>query len=197
MGKTFADLRNGIRNAIRVEVATIPDFEEGAIMLCFVVKSKSANIVLGCPCDDGELNADVIYAYSARPNSPKTRKNGFRGMTDGEVACLGYAALKNEGCCYAVRNNLGHRSSDMPDEAVTWGRVNDRGTVCFDVIYNGPTPIGYPNKYLFLRIYITVSGASGEEDERCALAAAPVIKEWAAEMSKGLLAAAYSVIEPE
>ncbi len=188
MGKyrNFSVLRNNLRDAIRAEIATIDDFKEGAIMLSFVVKSDIANEFLDYPCGyKSEDNVDVDFVYSARPNSPKTRHNGFRGMTDGEVACRGYAALKIEGCCYAVRNGFGRRSCDMPDEAITWGRENDRGAVCFDINLENP---GYfmdgngddhEHDPLILRIYIAVSGASGAEDERCAMAAAPVLEAWA------------------
>ena len=182
MGNTFFDLRDGIRDAIRAEVATIPDFDCGAIVLSFVVKSELANRLLGNPCDKDEENTDVDFAYSAKPNRPKTRPNGFRGMTDGEVACRGYAALKIEGCCYAVRNGLGRRSSDMPDDAVTWGRANDRGAVCFD-IEGKLCPLRCANEFLLMRIYVAVSGVDSMEDERCALAAAPVIKKWATDVN--------------
>lgn len=186
MSKTFLELANNLRNTIRARAATIPDFETGAIMLSFVVKSDDGNQFLGGFCEEGDSNVDVDLIYSVRPNSPKTRPNGFRGMTDGEVACRGYAALKIEGCAYAVRNNLGRRSCDMPDEAISWGRENDRGAVCFDImrcleIYNSSysTLLETHDPDLFLRVYIAVSGASGKEDEWCALAAADALKEWA------------------
>lgn len=164
-----------LRDAIRAEAAKITDFEEGAMVLSFVVKSEDANEFLGGFSDPEDSNVDIDFTYGIRRRSPKTRKNGFRGRTDGEVACRGYAILKIEGCAYAVRNNLGRRSCDMPDEAVAWGRENDRGAVCFDIMYDDAD--GEDN--LFLRLYVAVSGASGEEDERCAMAAHRVLSIFA------------------
>ena len=94
MGRTFMGRVRDIRDTIRAEVSTIPDFKEGAIMLSFVVKSDIANKFLGYPCDENDSNVDVDFVYGVVPDSPKTRASGFRGMTDGEVACRGYAALK-------------------------------------------------------------------------------------------------------
>lgn len=190
----FLELAKNLRNAIRGEAATIPDFKTGAIVLSFVVKSDGGNQFLGGFCDEGDSNVDVDLTYSIRPGSPKTRPNGFRGNTEGEVACRGYAALKIEGCAYAVRNNLGRRSCDMPDEAISWGRENDRGAVCFDIMRQKPLR----GCELFLRLYVAVSGASGKEDERCALAAGNVLKEWAkAANDPDPDSWVYWVIEPE
>lgn len=190
MGKTFFELANNLRNAIRTRATTIPDFKTGAIMLSFVVKSDDGNQFLGGFCGEDDSNVDVDLVYSIRPNSAKTRPNGFRGMTDGEVACRGYAALKIEGCAYAVRNNLGRRSCDMPDEAISYGRENDRGAVCFDIVRQD-----FNNREPFLRLYVAVSGASGKEDEWCAMAAGDVLKDWANTATDHYWK--YDLIEPE
>ena len=172
MNKVFVELRNSMRDAIRAEAAKILDFDCGAIILSFIGKCELANEFLDDPCKGGD-GRDNDFAYKVRPDRPMTRPNGFRGVFDGERACRGCATLKLESCSYAVGEKLGRRSCDTPDSSIALGRLNERGAVCFDVNMEDGTP--------FFRSYISVDGASSEENERCALAAASVLRKWVAE----------------
>ena len=178
MDKSFKELRDRMLRAVRAEVAKIKGFTNGAIKFQFVVKSRESYDFLGYPSYEYELDVDVASVYSVKPNFPKTLylENGD------EVSCAGFAALKIEGCCHAVHYGTGRRSSDMPEEAVAPGRVREKGAVCFDIMCQKPP---YLYEFLFLRVYVAVSGATGVEDERCALAAGPAIKEWAEGYSLG------------
>ena len=172
---TFQKLVAQIVGAVRAEAAKILDFDNGAIRLLFVPKCPEAAEFLGwAGFSHAEIDVDVGFAI--KDGASHTRPAGWRGDKD-ECDCYGYAALKIEGCAYAVRHNLGRRSRDMPDDAITWGRENDPGAVCYDVVVD-QNPDDFLLDPLYLRIYVAVSGADSDEDERCAMAAHSVISDW-------------------
>lgn len=186
---TFQEANEVIISAIRFAASSIRDFEEGTIALRYAAKDPVTAAWIGShsTTDDqphyGTLvnndtvtdpNVDVDLVYSVVPGNPKTRAAGWRGDPNNpEVACAGYAALKLEGCAYAVIHDYGYCSDDMPEEFVTDGRVNSRGAVCFDIfpyqIDNGIIPDEKADiEPPCLRLYVAVSGATGEEDKYCA-----------------------------
>jgi hypothetical protein len=171
-------LAREIVRAVRAEAAKIPDFDNGAIRLLFAPKCAEAEHWLG---DNGvdETVCETDFGYVIKKGFGHTRPNGWRGEDDGECDCYGYAALKIAGCAYAIKHGLGHRSSDMPAEAVTWGRENDPGCVGYCVEISSERTYGGGGQFKpYLRVYVSVSGATSEEDERCALAAGVVIERW-------------------
>lgn len=173
MKKTIQSLVKEITNAVQEEAKKVPGFDNGAIRILFSPKCSAANSFLG----EFTPKCELDFGYPIKPGGSHTRP---ADENQDECDCYGYAALKIGGCVYALKNNLGRRSSDMPNEAETWGRTNDRGCIVYDIYYTsrfGPAdddPI--PDHYL--RLYVAVSGASGEEDERCALAAGNILQEW-------------------
>jgi hypothetical protein len=68
----------------------------------------------------------------------------------------------------------------MPLDAITWGRERDAGCVVFTVdhvfVYGYTENVGLET---YMRVYVAVSGASSEEDERCAVAGGEFIRQWA------------------
>ncbi|MCL2085749.1 hypothetical protein FWH09_02340 [Candidatus Saccharibacteria bacterium] len=180
MGKTFQELAKEIKEAIQAEIAKISDFNNGAIVMRFVPFNASAQKFLGGFDEDAEIE----LSYHIKPvgfgqkETSYTRPAGWRGK-DFEVNCRDYADLKIGACAYALHNNLGRRASDMPEDAETYGRVASTGCVVYDV--ERVETLGYsetPELVPFFRIYVAVSGATGEEDEICALAAGKVLKNW-------------------
>lgn len=172
---TVQNLARNIVNAVQAEVAKIPDFENGAIRLLFVPKCSEAVKYL---CGFGK-DCEPDLVFPAKEGGKHVRPAGFRGSNEPECDCYGYTAIKIGGCAYAVKHDLGRRSSDMPEDAITWGRVNDKGCVAYDVSYANRLGISDnpPYKHYF-RLYVAVSGAEGEEDEQCALAASNVLQKW-------------------
>jgi hypothetical protein len=178
MEKTLQELVQEIVQAVRLEVAKVPNFDNGAIRILLVPKCADTEHWLG---DHGvdETICEHDFGYVIKKGASHTRPNGWRGEDDGECDCYGYAALKTAGCSYAIKHGLGYRSSDCPNEAVTWGRENDAGCVGYDVsrVYTH----GHAEHVCcepYLRVYISVSGASSDEDELCALAGGVAIEQW-------------------
>lgn len=187
---TFQEFNDTVIAAIRYAASQILEFKEGAIALRYVAKDPVTATWIGSsrseaneqPCygtlvnndTATDPNVDVDLVYSVVPGNPKTRAAGWRGDPNSpEVACAGYAMLKLEGCAYAVVHGYGYCSDDMPEEFVTDGRVNGRGAVCFDIFpYQIDGGIIPDEKATLeppcLRLYVAVSGATGEEDKYCA-----------------------------
>lgn len=173
---TVQSLASKIVDAIQEEIAKIPEFDNGAIRLLFVPKcNEAANKIGGFG-----LHCELGLSFPVKKGSSHTRPAGWRGdSSESECDCNGYAALKIGGCAYAIKNGFGYRSRDMPTSAVTWGRENDPGCVAYDICYISRFGVADSSKpSIYVRIYISVSGATGEEDERCALAAGVIIRQW-------------------
>ncbi|MDR1197141.1 MAG: hypothetical protein LBL08_02620 [Candidatus Nomurabacteria bacterium] len=160
-------LVEGIVGAIRGEANKIPDFEYGAIAIRLIAKDYAANKLLGGIFV--ELDADRDHLFGIKPGAPKTRPAGWRGRKE-EAACGGYVYLKLEGCARAVILGYGRRSSDLPDELVTIGRVNTPGAACYDIQKH--------KLHGQIRIYLGVSGADPLEDEKCVMAGGEYIEKW-------------------
>ncbi len=155
-----------LKTAIQQAVVKIPDFKEGAIQFLFVPKCKASDrmmfgIGLGC---------ERKFIFAARQGFSHTRPAGYRGTNKDECDCSGDAAAKIQGAAYAYKNDYGYRSSDMPASCIIPGRDNSPGAVCY-AIFDG-------DNREYMRLYIGVSGAYGEENETCATAAAPIIRAW-------------------
>jgi|GEM_PF-1836218 len=175
----FSNLIKDIVDAVQAEIEKIPDFNSGAIRLQFAPKCDEAaeNITgFGLLCELG-------LSFPVKVGASYTRPAGWRGnSSEPECDCNGYAALKIGGCTYAIKNGFGYRSRNMPTCAVTWGRENDPGCVAYDIcaiprMGNSSNSAVY-KPLTYVRIYISVSGATGEEDEQCALASGNVIQKW-------------------
>lgn len=169
---------------IRTAVAQIPDFREGAIAVRFVVKSEAAAAWLLGDADvttPPRADTDLDFVFSVVPGGAKTRQAGWRDC-DEEIACAGYVMLKLEGCARAMLRCAGRSSKSLPDLLVIEGSSNAPGAVCFDVERFAVDSDGNidPNQFgrLLLRIYVGVSGATGAEDEHCALAAQAAIENF-------------------
>lgn len=173
---TIQELTRSIVDAIQAEAVKVPDFDNGAIRLLFVPKCETAVDFLGNFGPDCEID----LGFPIKKGASHTRPAKWRGDVDRkECDCYGYAALKIEGCAYALRNNLGRHSCDMPEEAETWGRASDKGCVVYDIsIVKGFWFTYNPSLKHYFRLYVAVSGALGDEDERCALAAGDVLQQW-------------------
>lgn len=171
---TIQGLVSNIANAVQSEAAKIPGLENGAIRILFVAKCKAAVNYLGFG-----PQCEIDFGYPIKEGASHTIP---AKKDQAECDCYGYAALKIGGCSYAVRNNLGRRSCDMPVSAETYGRTNDRGCVVYDVLITEVSGIADKQKpKLYFRIYIAVSGATSEEDEQCALAAGDILRSWCKE----------------
>lgn len=189
----FQEFNEILVRTLRHATDQIDSFAEGAIAIRYVAKSPAIagwlgghNVGgIGVPSgieNDPDVDLDLIY--SVVPGGRKTRAAGWRGDPSRyEVACAGYAALKLEGCAYAVVHGYGHYSDDMPAEFNTDGRVNGRGSVCFD-IYPPEDEYGIisddqlaEGEHPWLRIYIAVSGATGPEDKWCAYQAISALQQ--------------------
>jgi hypothetical protein len=178
MKHTIQTLARRIVNAVQAEAGKIPDLDNGAIRLLFVPKCGTADGYFG----HFGLDCELGLVFPIKEGASHTRPAKWRGKEDRkECNCSGYAELKIQGCAYAHNHDLGQRSCDMPEEAVTWGRTNDRGCVVYDVyttdteslsVADNPTPM-----HAF-RVYVAVSGATGDEDEQCALAAGYALQWW-------------------
>lgn len=196
---TIQELVRRIISEIQAEAAKIPDFDDGAIRLLFVPKCNVAVDYLGGFGTDCEID----FGFPIKEGANHTRPAKWRGDEDREeCGCYGYAALKIEGCAYALRNNLGRRSCDMPEENETWGRANDRGCVVYEIFITerfGIADASPPKPYF--RLYVAVSGATGDEDERCALTAGNILQQWCdTELNDdgfGHFAKYLSLIKPE
>lgn len=173
---TAQELIRNIVNAVQLEATKIPDFDNGAIRLLLVPQCGLAVDYIG----GFGIDCEVDLGFPIKKGGNRTRPAKWRGDEDRkECGCYGYAALKIEGCAYALRNHLGRRSSDMPESAETWGRTNSRGCVVYDIFITerfGITDSSKPKPYF--RLYVAVSGATGEEDEQCALAASGILQQW-------------------
>lgn len=169
---TIQELAEKMRVAIQAEATKIPDFDYGAIRLLFVPKCEKANEFIG----GFGIGCEVDLGYSIKEGGEKTRpaKDDQK-----ECACYGYAALKIEGCSHALRNGYGQRSSDMPEEFETWGRTNDGGCVVYEIFITERFGIcDNSPPALYFRLYVSVSGATSSEDERCALVAGDILQQW-------------------
>lgn len=169
---TIQKLVEGIVSAVQSEAAKIPGFDNGAIRLLFVPKCPAGERFLGGFGPNCEIDFGFPIKEGASHIRPATED-------DKECDCYGYAALKIEGCAYALRNDLGRRSCDMPESAETWGRASDQGCVVYDIFITevfGIADSSKPKPYF--RLYVAVSGATGKEDEQCALAARDILQQW-------------------
>jgi len=173
-----------LRDAIWAEVAKIPDFENGAIRLLFVPKSNKASGFFGAL----GTGCEIDLVHPVKEGGSHTRPAGFRGDKDSpETDCSSYAACKIACCAYALKHNLGRRSSDAPNthgynpETGRFdGRSNAPGCVVYDIFFvNRFSPVDNPNKpNHYFRLYVSVSGVTGAEDEQCALAAGAALNDW-------------------
>ena len=158
------DLRDVVETTIftiRHAADQIRQFDHGAIALRFVPKCDSAYDWLGCYRDKKDGDTDVDFVYSVKPGESKTRPAGWRGNPNNlGVACAGYAMQKIEGCARALVNGYGRCSDDLPDELAIPGTCNSRGGLCYDILS--------PSGGLWMRVYVAVSGATGDEDKWCA-----------------------------
>ncbi|MCL2869725.1 hypothetical protein FWF48_02865 [Candidatus Saccharibacteria bacterium] len=179
--KSFRDLDAEILHAVRDEAAKIPDFECGAVRRLYVPKCvKTLDWLLGLACDV-DLDSPI------REGGSVIRPVNWRGSDVSAGDCYGWAALKIMGCAEAIRQGLGYRSCGLPQSFVdeSWGLTNDQGCVAYDIHreFEAGTMSTIGNQ-LFVRIFISVSGATSAEDERCALAGGEVIRKWCAEDSR-------------
>ncbi len=163
----FILLVRRLKNAVQREVARIPDFKHGAIQFLFVPKSKKADRMMFAIGRDCERK----FIFPSRDGYGHTRPAGFRGSDEAECDCSGYASLKIQGAAFALKHGCGSKSQDMPNTEVTWGRECDPGAICYQVF----TRKGKD----YMRLYCAVSGASSQEDQKCAEAAGPVLSRWA------------------
>lgn len=181
---TFQEFNETLIQTIRYATSQIDSFDEGAIAVRYIAKSPSIagwlgehNVgAIGKPGGvEQDPNVDLDLVYSVIPGGPKTRTPGWRGDPNHrEIACAGYAALKLEGCAYAVVHGYGRCSDDMPAKFNTDGRINSRGSICFD-LYPPEDENGIitndqlaEDEHPWLRLYVAVSGATGPEDKWCA-----------------------------
>lgn len=193
MQHTFHEFNEMLVHTIRYATSQIDSFDEGTIAVRYVAKSPSIAGWLGghnvgaigkSGGIESDPNVDLDLVYPVVPGGRKTRAPGWRNDPNRcEVACAGYAALKLEGCAYAVVHGYGRCSDDMPAECETDGRVNGRGAICFD-LYPPEDEKGIiaddqlaEGEQPWLRIYIAVSGATGPEDKWCAYQAINALQQ--------------------
>lgn len=181
--QSLRELLKGMVEVIQAKAATVPDFNNGAIRILMVPKNPFAEEWLGgfslpgSPCE-------IDFGYVIKKGGSHVRPAGWRGNPEkGEVDTYGYAALKVEAAAYVVKNGLGYRSADLPADAVIPGRKASQGCVVFEV---SSKLSGYSTG-LVLRVYVAVSGGTGEEDELCAMAVESVLDGWCDRSSKGLV----------
>ena len=162
----FIKLIHDLKKAVQTAIAKIPDFKHGAVQFLFVPNCEKANrMMFGIGMD-----CERKFIFPARPGYGHTRPAGYRGNREKECDCSGYAALKIQGAAFAYKNHMGNRSQDMSTTYLTWGRENDPGAVCYALFDYKSKP--------FMRLYVGVSGADGNEDQECAANARPVIVKW-------------------
>lgn len=181
----FNILIEDIVAAVQADIATVPDWECGAIHLLIVPKCDEARRFIGGPAG----NPEIEFTFPAKPGFSHTRPAGWRGDPD-ECDCAGYAKLKTQGTAYAFKHGYGYRSRDMPDSAVTWGRENDAGGIVFVIKHQvGETAlmgqvVRVPPKTTdFMRIYVSSSGADSLEDESASMSAKAPLDAWCSKYS--------------
>lgn len=163
-------LHREIVQRVRAAARQISDFEEGAIAVRFVAKCYEAVEWLGkIEAAAGDTDVDVDFIHSIIPGKSKTRSAGWRGDPTREaVACAGFVMLKLEACAKAVIGGYGYSSDSLPSSEVVEGQYAGPGAMCFDIMpFDGRTG-EVLSKDPWLRIYVGVSGATGEEDKWCA-----------------------------
>lgn len=172
---TFPQLAKQMKAAIRAEAQKNVRFKYGAMRFLFCPKSEDARKYLGGFDEDF---VDIDVAAHIESGKSMTLPAGYWIDGAGEVDCYGYAGMKIQGCAYAVNNGFGRRSSDCPEGAVIPGRCKSRGAVVFDL----QEMVGYgydTNTTTWLRVYVAVSGGTGEMDARCALTVQPILETFA------------------
>jgi hypothetical protein len=173
---TYVDLISGIKNAVQAEVAKINahnDFENGAIRVLIVPKCPGANEWFG-----GLDGCEYDFVFHATPGGSHTRPAGWRDTNEDELDCSGSSALQIQGAAYALKHEFGDTSSSMPESAITRGRSRDTGCVVTSVgryIYTDNIIRGIE---IFMRVYVSVSGGTGTENEHCACAGINYIYQW-------------------
>ncbi|MFV0484772.1 MAG: hypothetical protein ACK5MU_00870 [Candidatus Saccharimonadales bacterium] len=182
----FKKIMHQIVERVQVEAAKIPDFDAGTIRLTFNPLCEEAGKWLG-DWDFGGSKCEPEFVFPIHDGGSHTRKAGWRGENCGIVNTYGYSALKVAAASYARAHEQGNCSEDAklepwPDD---WcdeehGYAPSTGCVCYEIdhaVWHTATPDGYDLKP-FMRIHVSVSGATGEEDKRCAMAAFPAINGW-------------------
>lgn len=159
----FIKLVQDLKKAVQAEVAKIADFNHGAIQFLFVPNCEKADRMMFGIGQDCERK----FIFPARPGYGHTRPAGYRGNREKECDCSGYAALKIQGAAFAYKNKLGNLSQDMSSTYLTWGRENDPGAIVYGVFDDKSKP--------YMRVYVGVSGADSDEDQKCAAAARPIV----------------------
>jgi len=169
MDQSFRKLIFAMRDAVRAEAATVSDFDYGGMVFLFRPWCVAADLLLD------HLGAKhLVVEYPIQEGGSFNHPASWHG-TGYEVDCRSCAHLKIGGCMYAVDNKHGRRSFDCPSQAVTHGGENDRGCICLSAY----TPQILNDRDKFLDAFISVGGADGKEDERCAFAAVKPFAAWA------------------
>lgn len=158
-----------IEDAIREEIKTIPDFRYGAIGVMFVPRSDEATAWMS---QLGIETGQPRYS-EALMDAGYTRPIGWRG-SEVELDCLGDVKRKLSSFA-SVKGAMAGDNHEY--EYLLPGGNEPRfgekgGRMHYEILCEGE--VGEIKR--FLDIYVAVSGAEGEENQQCALAAEPVIE---------------------
>lgn len=176
------DLYSKIICSVRTTAGGIPAFLKGgngAIAIRVVPHSSDANQWLSGQSDSNhDVLSDGNIAFSL-PILPF--RSTVLETTSGPVDCAVYAMMKISHGIAAHENgsivmHSGSEFNGCDEYRPENGFAADRGAVCIRIgrKTNGPTS----NTEDFLDVWISVSGASGLEDEQCAISGMNAAETW-------------------
>ena len=213
MTKTFNSLEQKILEAVRAKAQEIPIFKEtgnGAIRILAYPFCPGANQWLG---GKGEIQLDengmpilidvpdYETTYCITPSGNRTAHKELEGIMH-LVNCYAYSAMKIAHCARADHLNIGLKSGlklhdiwMIETEEENDGYAPYAGAICVKVIEEYTDPTIKLKSRLFCYIYVSVSGADPKDDEKCSMAAIPVIKDFFEK--EGSEPVRYTFITPE
>ena len=191
MNNTFNSLEEKILETVRRKAQEIPIFREsgnGAIRILAYPLCPGANQWLGgkgkIKLDENGMPIlidvpDYETTYCITPSGSRIIQSEWDGITH-LVDCYSYSAMKIAHCARADRLGIGLKSglelwdSYLIDEESGYGPY--AGAICVKVIEEYDKMKLEPKP--FCLIYVCVSGADSKDDEKCSMAAIPIIKDF-------------------
>lgn len=180
MINSYGSLLIGIKGAIREKALEVPRFaekKEGCIRVTSRPFCEEASRWLGAsaPFDPGDAPL-VEDAYVILPGGSRVARFENDDGSVNIVDTYAVTTMKIAQLCYLRKQGLGGLLSTHDEhEGLKFdgGYANWRGALCCEIDWSDGTP--------FALIYISVSGASQDEDITCAAAAIDVIGDFFAE----------------
>ena len=193
--QTHQELVKRIRDAVREKTQATAQFKDGgAIRILLYPTCRAADKWLGGLGDFESLasaegfnfndSPDYEYVFAAVPGGSRIRKNKRVGS---QIDCYAFSAMKIAHCSYAQDVGAGLKSgiTHLDDACIVpfldeeYGFAPYLGAICIEVGMKGVSDVP-PNRHVneFCLIYVSVSGATEDEDLRCAKAAIDAVADF-------------------